>query len=176
MRRRLGIARRALGESACAARSTSSTGPRSSDSFELLVELLRDISSRVGGDAPATIMLLGGDVHTAYVAEVELGRQSGRRVTSTRSSARRFATRSDHCNAERSGLAGSRAAAALLARLARASGVADGPVTWRFVRGPTFDNSIGTLELDERTARLTINRAGENAREPSLEQLHTLLL
>ena len=42
-------------------------------SFRTMVELLHELAE--GPDAPGTISFIGGDVHTAYVAEVELGEQ-----------------------------------------------------------------------------------------------------
>ena len=42
-------------------------------SFERLVDLLRAVSRGLGGNAPATITILSGDVHTTYVAEIDLG-------------------------------------------------------------------------------------------------------
>ena len=46
-------------------------------SFEQLVDLLREISTGLGGEPPATITILSGDVHTTYLAEVELGAKAG---------------------------------------------------------------------------------------------------
>ena len=43
-------------------------------SFRTMVELLHELAE--GPDAPGTISFIGGDVHTAYVAEVALGRAS----------------------------------------------------------------------------------------------------
>ena len=49
--------------------------------------------------------------------------------------------------------------------------------TGAFVRGPTFDNSIAVLELDERAARVTICRSGAEEEDgPALTQLHTRVL
>ena len=53
---------------------------------------------------------------------------------------------------------------------ARAAGVADPPIQWRYTQDPTFDNQVATLALDGRDAQLKIERAlpGETA-EPALE-------
>jgi hypothetical protein len=150
--------------------------PAFQKSYRLLVELLRDVGNGGGGaDAPATILLLGGDVHTAYVAEVELGgAPESSRVYQIVCSPFRNPLTPLQRRAIR--LGGSRVAAAGLSCLARWSGVADVAVEWRFVRGPTFENSIGALELDERTARLTIRSAGHDEHGPSLAPLHSLSL
>ena len=60
---------------------------------------------------------------------------------------------------------------------ARAAGVRSTGATWRVVRGPTFDNSIAVLALDERAATVTISRSGgEEEDGPPLAQLHPLEL
>jgi hypothetical protein len=127
--------------------------PAFQGSFHLLVGLLDELAR--GEDAPGTILLIGGDVHTAYVAEVKLGDEAQEsRVYQIVCSPFRNPLGKTERRAIRA--AGSRVAARLLSRLARASGVKPAPVEWKIVRGPTFENSIGTLELDDRLARLTI--------------------
>ena len=46
-------------------------------SFEQLVDLLRMVSRGLGGEPPATITILSGDVHSTYLAEVDLGEGAG---------------------------------------------------------------------------------------------------
>ena len=46
--------------------------------------------------------------------------------------------------------------AAVFALLARASGVPAPTASWRFVAAPTYENSIGELLLDERSATVTL--------------------
>src|SRR6185437_16182814 len=63
-------------------------------------------------------------------------------------------------------LTGSKGAALVFSLLARLAGVPPPSAEWRLVRRPTFDNSIGELELDNRKARVTTRRSGnefENA-------------
>ena len=146
--------------------------PAFHDSFERLLELLRKVSRGNEGEAPATIILLGGDVHTAYIAEIALGAGAGQ---------------SDVyqvvCSPFRNPLAprqrrivrwtGSRAAAAVFSRLARLCHVSPPTSAWSFVRGPTFENSIGELELDYRTANVTIRRSTPESEGGGLRTLHT---
>ncbi len=148
--------------------------PAFHDSFESLVDLLRAATRGLGeaDDAPATIVLLGGDVHTAYVAEVALGGDAGAgRVYQIVCSPFRNPLSPAQRRVIR--LTSSRVAAAVFSRLARLAGVRRPSASWRFVRGPTFDNSIGRLEIDGRAARVTISRSaalGEGA--PLLRPLH----
>jgi hypothetical protein len=142
------------------------------DSFDHMVELLRTVSRGNEGDAPATIILLGGDVHTAYIAEVALAADRGpshvyqivcspfrNPLTPSRRRIVRWTS--------------SRIAAVVFSRLARLCKVSPPSVVWRFLQGPTFENSIGELELDARTARVTIRRsASANDGGPLLRVLH----
>ncbi len=57
--------------------------------------------------------------------------------------------------------------------LARFAGVRPTGARWRIVAGPTFDNSIAVLQLDERVAHLTISRScPEDEEGPVLQALH----
>ncbi len=147
--------------------------PAFHDSFESLVDLLRAATRGLDGDAPATIVLLGGDVHTAYVAEVALGGDAGTgRVHQIVCSPFRNPLSPLQRRVVR--LTSSRFAAALFSRLARLSGVRPPSASWRFVRGPTFENSIGRLEIDRRAARVTISRSvAASDGVPLLRPLHT---
>lgn len=140
--------------------------PAFNASFVRLCDWLRRIA--VGNEdvlAPASILLLGGDVHCAYVAEVHLETEShGSRVFQIVCSPFRNPLRPLERRIVR--LTGSRAAAALFSRLARLAGVEPPPARWALRRSRTFDNSIGELELDRRSARVTIRRSareGETA-------------
>jgi len=130
-------------------------------SFGRLVDLLRSISLGLDGRAPASITLLSGDVHTTYVADVNLGGGSGA-----------ASVRQIVCSPFRNPLkvrerrivktTGSRAAAKVFSRLARLAGVEPMDVTWKLAATRTFDNSIGQLELDGRGASTTLFRTGSH--------------
>jgi hypothetical protein len=123
-------------------------------SFRRLVELLCSVSSR---DSPASITILSGDVHTTYVADVDLGGACG----SSR-------LRQIVCSPFRNPLdaherrvvkaTGSRGAARIFARLAGLAGVESVDVSWKLSTPRTFDNSIGQLELGPRRASVTLFR------------------
>jgi hypothetical protein len=148
--------------------------PAFQKSFRRLVELLHDVSHGGDGEAPATILLLGGDVHMAYIAEVLPDRApSASRVYQIVCSPFRNPLTPTQRRAIR--LASSRFGTALLARAARSAGVQSAPAEWRFIRGPTFENSIGELVLNERLVEVTISSARDRDRDgPSLEPLHRL--
>ena len=139
-------------------------------SFERLCDWLRRVSDGAAARRPpATIVLLGGDVHNAYVSEVNLGGGTSRVFQIVCSPFRNPLSAKERRIVR---LTGSKAAARVFSLLARLAGVPPPSAEWSFVRPPTFDNSIGELELDGRSARVILHRsarAGESA-----ERLHSL--
>ena len=131
-------------------------------SFERLVDLLRAASRGFVGEAPATITILSGDVHTTYVAEIDLGAGAGpSRIHQVVCSPFRNPLEPRERRVVQ--LAGSRIAATVFAILARACGVPAPTATWRFLSPRTFDNSIGELSLDDRSANIKLFRSTQDA-------------
>ncbi|HET7044746.1 MAG TPA: alkaline phosphatase D family protein [Gaiellaceae bacterium] len=127
-------------------------------SFARLARLL------AGLERPASVLLLSGDVHYSYVAETTLPRVRQLVVSPMRNL---LAARERR--AQRFAL--SRVGRALGALLSRASGAAPPPFEWRLTRGPWFDNAIGTLVFEGRSARLRLERAiGEERLETVLDE------
>ena len=145
-------------------------------SFEQLVDLLREISRGSGGDPPATVTILSGDVHTTYVAEVSLGGAAGpSRIHQIVCSPFRNPLRPPQRRIVKA--TGSRNAASIFAALARACRVPPPSASWNYLARRSFDNSIGELELDEEQATVTIYRAAPATPDAaSLERLYTLRL
>jgi PhoD-like phosphatase len=127
-------------------------------SFDQIVGLIRTAASGERGRAPASIVTLGGDVHHAYLAEVEFPDDDQvvtpvwqavcspfRNALSARE--RRIAHAGD-----------SRLARAMARGLARSAGVKPPSVDWRLVQEPTFDNQFATLEFDGDRVDLRIER------------------
>jgi hypothetical protein len=124
-------------------------------SFAAMIALLHELAE--GPDAPGTISLIGGDVHTAYVAEVALGPRQESRVFQIVCSPFRNPLRPRERRVVK--LFSTRAAGVVSRALARSARVPRPDVTWRLVSPVTFDNSVAVLELDERRAHLTIRRS-----------------
>src|SRR6185295_9458409 len=120
--------------------------------------------------APATIVILGGDVHNAYVSEVELGSSGGSRVFQIVCSP--FRNRLSARERRIVKATASRASGVVFSALARLARVPQPSARWHYVRRPTFDNSIGELELDGRAARVTVRRSPEQGED--VERLVTL--
>jgi PhoD-like phosphatase len=140
-------------------------------SFRRLTTLLSEVGSGRHGRPPATICILSGDVHHAYLAEVAFRRDAN--VSS--------AVYQAVCSPFRKALSfkerlvvqvgHARPMEVLIRALAHAAGVDDPDIRWRFAGGPYFDNQIATLSLKGREASLTISKtvSDPDAQGPRLE-------
>jgi len=124
-------------------------------SFRELAELVAEAGR--GPDAPATVLVLSGDVHHAYSAEPRFGAPVDARVVQLTCSpihngvpaVLRWGFRFGWSHAGR-----------LLGRaLARHGRTGRPPVGWRKTGGPWFGNQLMTLTLHGRRARLRLYRA-----------------
>jgi hypothetical protein len=131
------------------------------DSARRLCALIEEISAGVGTRPPASIVILSGDVHYAYLSELHLASSEQRTsavyqavcspLRNALPRALRFAT----------GLALSGPAQALARRLARSAGAERVAASWRVDEGPWFDNQLATLELGHNHANMRFERAVE---------------
>ncbi|HEY0390886.1 MAG TPA: alkaline phosphatase D family protein [Solirubrobacterales bacterium] len=132
-------------------------------SFQRLRGLLEEVGSGRRGKPPASIVLVSGDVHHAYLCDVAFKPDAG--VQSAVYQAVCSPYRNPLEARERRVVeAGFSPAFARVARgLAHLSGAPDPGIRWRLLEGPHFDNQVGTLHLDGRaaTARLDKTVAGE---------------
>ncbi len=128
------------------------------DSFEALAETLREAGS--GPGAPATVCVLSGDVHHAYVAAPSwpgADRQPGARVVQLTCSPVHNSVPFHIRLGFRFGWSGP--ARALGRRIAGHGGVPRPSINWRRTGGPWFGNQLMTLTLRGRSARLRLQRA-----------------
>jgi hypothetical protein len=140
------------------------------DSFRALAKLLRDVGSGKEGTAPATIVVLSGDVHHAYLAEI--GFQKGSDVTSRVYQAVCSPFRNPLDKKERRVMRSSfgRTMPALTRTLSRAAGVPDPEIGWRTIDGPFFDNQVATVTMEGRAARIKLEKTNpEHTEQHSLE-------
>ena len=140
-------------------------------SFQRLRRLLEEVAAGKRGRAPATIALISGDVHHAYVAEIGFRPEAGVRsaVAQVVCSPYRNPLDRRERRVVRAGF--SRPFAALARGLARLAGAPAPGLGWRTVEGPYFDNQVATLHLDGRRASVRLDKtvAGE-ADERALEK------
>ncbi|MFB6776432.1 alkaline phosphatase D family protein [Streptomyces sp. NPDC056352] len=139
-------------------------------SFRRLTELIREAGS--GPDAPATVCVLSGDVHHAYIAEPSWPADApegapGARILQLT------------CSPVHNSIPGvlragfrfgwSRTGRRLGRALARHGRTGPSPIQWRKTGGPWFGNQLMTLTLCGRKAALTLVQAKESSAGAQLE-------
>ncbi len=144
--------------------------PAFRNSFDQLVDGIRAVGSGERGRPPASVIVLAGDVHHAYVAEAEFaddGMESKvlQAVCSPMRNPLGFWERAFMKSAlSRPG----RRFARFLARRAKVPPVS---INWEFVEPPTFDNQIGTVEIKGREAVVRIEKTKpEDWKNPRLHK------
>ncbi|EPH41097.1 hypothetical protein STRAU_5840 [Streptomyces aurantiacus JA 4570] len=126
-------------------------------SFDALAALIAETGS--GEDAPATVCVLSGDVHHAYVAEPawpEGGGPDARVLQLTCSPVHNSIPASIRLGFR---FGWSRVGRALGRRFARHGRLPRAAITWRRTGGPWFGNHVMTLTLRGRAASLQLDRA-----------------
>ncbi len=138
--------------------------------FHRLATLLEEVARGEHGPAPATIVLLSGDVHHAYLAEARFdsGPVESRVLQATCSPVRNPLDAHER-RALRAAFG--RPMGAITRRLARSAGVKPTPMHWAFAAEPTFDNQIAELRLEGRDAHLRIEKTRpEDWQAPKLHE------
>jgi hypothetical protein len=128
------------------------------ESFERLMQRIEEVGAGRHGDPPASIVLLSGDVHHAYLADVAFRREAGVKSAVYQAVCSPFRNPLDDRERRVVRFGTSRAGHAIARALARTAGVRDPDVRWRISEGPWFDNQVATLELHDREAVLRVER------------------
>jgi hypothetical protein len=127
-------------------------------SFQRLRGLLEEVGSGRRGKAPASIVILSGDVHHAYLAEMAFKPEA--KLTSAVYQAVCSPYRNPLDERERraikAGFTGPFIAA--MRALAHSAGVPDPGLRWRLAEGPYFDNQVASLRLRGREALLQLDK------------------
>jgi hypothetical protein len=141
------------------------------ESFAKLRDLLGEVAAGKRGKTPASIVVLSGDVHHAYLCE------AGYPKADSDGASGRSPIYQAVCSPYRNPLdekerrvvrsAFRRPAIAFTRLVARAIGAPDPGIRWRLLDGPYFDNQVATLELDARTATMRLDKTvpGEDGKE-----------
>jgi hypothetical protein len=140
-------------------------------SFTDLASLLHSVASgeRAGGEAPASVVVLSGDIHHGYLARATFGDGDHNPVYQAVGSPLRNPLGAPE---RLFMLAGWTGPVERFGRwLSRLAGVTEPPVSWRLLHAdPWFDNHISTLRLSGRHAVLKVEKTTpEDAGEPHLE-------
>lgn len=136
------------------------------ESFYKLRDLLHEVATGKRGKAPASVIVLSGDVHHAYLAEVAYPGSADRSpVYQAVCSPYRNPLDEKERRVVRWGFTKTFTAFAQL--LARSAGAGDPGIRWRTLEGPYFDNQVATLSLEGRDARLRLDKTvpGEEGKE-----------
>jgi hypothetical protein len=137
--------------------------------FRALIALLDDIAHGRVGDAPRTIVMVSGDVHHCYLAEVGFPRGSGPRSHVWQAVCSAFRKELAPYEQRVIAVGHSRIAERFARMLARRVGVPPLPLNWRVVEEPAFGNQIATLTIDGESARVSVEQiAGEDWHDPRL--------
>ena len=147
-------------------------------SFDRLGRLLESVGRgehAEGGVPPATVCVLSGDVHHAYIAEVNCPDGVQSRIFQLTCSplhnhvplAMQFAFR----------VAWSRLAERLVRAFLRVfARVPAASVSWRKLSGPFFGNEVATLEIDGRSAETVLRRSADHDAPEELIEVARLKL
>lgn len=132
---------------------------------ERFAQLIDDVAHGREGPAPASVVMLSGDVHHCYSAEVGFPAQGGPHSPVWQVVCSAF--RKELAPHERAVIAfgHSRIAARLGRRLARAARVRPLPLDWRIVDRPAYANQIATLSLDGDVAHVQVEAVVDGAWE-----------
>ncbi len=147
--------------------------PAFHDSFEQFAALLRSVGSgeRSNGKPPASVVVLSGDVHHGYLAEIDFGDGAESPVYQAVGSPLRNPLGLPERLAMRFGWSGP--GERVGKTLARIAGVGEPAVHWGLTcREPWFENHISTLALRGREAVLKVEKTTpEDAEEPCLRTI-----
>jgi hypothetical protein len=137
--------------------------------FRRFAELIDDAAHGREGKAPASIVMLSGDVHHCYLAEVAFRPGTGPHSPVWQAVCSAF--RKELAPHERAviGLGHAHVSGRLARRLARAAGVSPVPFGWRVVDRPAYANQIATLTLDGDRSLLRVEAVADGDwRDPQL--------
>jgi hypothetical protein len=139
------------------------------DSFERLGRALSAVAGGSWGRAPATALVLSGDVHHAYAAE--LVHPGGLRARVHQLTVSPLHNQAPHPIRVGFRIGWSRWARRFAETLARLAGAEPSSLRWEKQAGPFFGNQIGELVLTGRQARFRLSVSQRDGDGSGLEQV-----
>jgi hypothetical protein len=140
-------------------------------SFLHLADLVHEVASGARGPAPASIIVVSGDVHHAYLAEASFPGRGPVQSAVVQAVCSPIRNPLDRRERRMLRMALSRPATVAARFLARRAGVPSAHIEWDFVEEPTFDNQVGLLDIDGRHAHLRIQKTRpEDWDDPQLHE------
>jgi hypothetical protein len=143
------------------------------ESFAALRDLMASVARGECGGRPASVVVLSGDVHHAYLAEVALPpdeQGDGERAPIYQAVCSPYRNPLDEKERRVIRAGFTRPFTAVAGALAKAAGAPDPGIRWRLRDGPYFDNQVAMLSIDGRRLEMRLDKTipGEEA-ESSLE-------
>jgi hypothetical protein len=137
-----------------------------SESFAKLRDLLGEVARGEHGEAPASIVVISGDVHHAYLCEAGYP-GSPERSPIYQAVCSPYRNPLDEKERRVVRAAFRRPLIALSTLLAKLAGTPDPGIRWRLLDGPCFDNQVASLHLDGRSATMRLDKTmpGEDGEE-----------
>jgi hypothetical protein len=140
-------------------------------SFGQLRELLEEVGSGRRGRPPASIAILSGDVHHAYLCEVGFPQDAGVESAVVQAVCSPYRNPLDGRERKVVQAGFGRPFTAVAKGLARLAGAPRPGIGWRLVEGPYFDNQVATIRLDGREAIVRLDKTVRGAEDQrSLEK------
>jgi PhoD-like phosphatase len=138
-------------------------------SFRDLAKLIEDVGAGRKGEPPATILMLSGDVHHAYIADVAFREGSGVRSRVHQLTCSPFRNPLNRRERAAVNIAMTKPFGRLARALARSAGVDDPPIRWR-IDNHWFDNQVASLEFEGRSVSFKLEKTTpEDWPHPKLE-------
>jgi hypothetical protein len=132
-------------------------------SFTQFERLLTGLAAGAQGQPPASVTVISGDIHHSYLAAVDFPAGADARSAvyqAVCSPIHNMLSRSFRRGQQ---MATSRAGELIGATLAGLAGVSKPEIRWRITHGPWFYNMLSTLEFDDRSARIRLERTAPDA-------------
>jgi hypothetical protein len=141
-------------------------------SFRRFEDLLTGLATGAHGAPPATVTVIGGDIHHSYLAAVEFPPGTNPRSAVYQAVCSPFHNvLPDHYKRLHQ-LTTSRPGGVLGATLAKLAGASRPRISWRITEGSWFYNMVSELEYDGRRGRIRFARAVcDDASVPHLQPL-----
>jgi hypothetical protein len=139
------------------------------ESFAQLRDLIAAVARGERGARPASVVVLSGDVHHAYLAEVEFPAVGDKRAPVYQAVCSPYRNPLDEKERRVIRAGFKRPFAAAARALAKAAGAADPGVRWRLRDGPCFDNQVAMLSIDGRRLEMRLDKT-----VPGEQQEHAL--
>lgn len=146
-----------------------------SHSFRALRDLLGEVAEGKRGRKPASIVVMAGDVHHAYLCQVgwPAGQADGKApIYQAVCSPYRNPLSSKEQRVIKAGFTAT--FTRIAAALAKLAGAEDPGIRWRKLDGPYFDNQVATLHLDGRHATMRLDKTvpGDEEEQSLTESFH----